>query len=446
MERCRARRESGQFPSARALVCLALALALALLAPSLSAVAADAPRVVALGESNDAAERAELLTFFGATDATQVVPVTVDETLSAAGEGFDLAGVDTAYSSAALACSPAGTGVAVVTRNIEVVPPVLYALALVTAGITDVRLAVGAPDADAALGMTALVGVFKAWDAAPCGIGGHDADRRQLALDEVALVVRIGQAQGGPDGAQRVTGAMQDAQMRVVVDGADPEAALAAAADTAKLDLAAADLADGTAFLSRLATAGIDWAGFARGWTLAPGPKGVGVLISPNDGHPDTAAVPTGVGGLVSTVVPTSQTTATAMPTATATATPMPTATAMTTPMPTATAAPGTIAGTVQSADGSGHPLALAAALALALLMLLALVVLGVRRRRRPVLGERVSPAVAAAASARRRAAAGGASVAGAARRVAIVAPRRFSVPRRSAGRPRSGRWSAAEE
>jgi len=493
----------GPLDVTRALVRIAFALVcIAAVAPPVRALAADAPRVVAIGESNDAAERAELLAFFGATADSRLVPVTVDETLSATGKGFDLSGVDTAYSSAAITCSLAGTGVAVVTRNIEVVPPALYALALVTAGITDVQLAVGAPDADPALGMTALAGVFKAWDAAPCGAGGGDVGRRQLALDEVAFVARVGRAQDGEHGVRAVTGAMQDAQMRVVVDGADPEQAFAAAAGRADLNLAAADLADGAAFLNQLAGAGIEWHGFARGWALAPTSGGGGAHISPIGRHAEptvAAAVSTGVGGLVSTVVPTPQSTSTAtpLPTATATATiaaaglihvqgtlqnaddnhltllpdgaDQPTDLAIAdgaaitrigrSAQPTDLRPGDRVTGTMGAGDhlivtldatpkpaaGRGSLLSgrLAAALALMLLALLALFMLLARRRRRPhVSFGRVSPVVAAAAVARRRAEA---SV-GAVRNAMPTAPRRFSVRRHLADRTRAGGAQAAKQ
>lgn len=492
--------ESTSFPHALCTLALTFVTILAL---PLGAVAADAPRVVALGESNDAAERAELLAFFGAPADADVVPVTVAETLRATGNGFDLSGVDTAYSSAALACAPAGTGVAVVTRNIELVPPALYALALVTAGVTDVRLAVAAPTDNAALGMTALAGVFKAWDAAPCGTIGGDASRRQLALDEVALVARIGQARNGADGVLALTGAMQDAQLRVVA-GADPEQALAAATANAGLNLAPNDLADGTAFLTRLSAAGVDWAGFAHGWTLGKGPKGEGVLLSPIGHHVVRAAggavVPTGVGGLAATATPALRSSATPAPTMTATAT-------VTTTAPATGLTP--ITGTVQGVDGdriavtlqgSDHPTELAfadgavltrtgqtvkladmrpgdqltgsvrtgdgrimaldatpppavgrgsipgwrlaAAMTLGLLTLLGLLLLLGRRRHRPVFGGRVSPAVAAAAVAQRRA---GEGAEGISRRVVAAAPRRISVRRRLTGGARSSRRTAAE-
>ena len=357
MERC----PTPRGPSAsvgKILLCLTLAL-VAFLGSSLNAVAADPPRVIALGESNDAAERAELLAYFGSTDAALLVPVTVDETLTATGDSYDLSGVDTAYSSAAISCAAAGAGVAVVTRNIEVVPPSLYALALVTAGITDVRLAVGAPDDAPALGMTALAGVFKAWDASPCGRGGRDDDRRALALDEVALVARIGQAQDTPDGVSAMASAMQNAQLHVVTDNADPEQALTASADAAGVVLTDSDMADGVAFLNRLAETGIDWNGYALGWTLAPGEKGDGVLIVPNERPAKSAvkaAVPTGVGGeIVATASPTPRQTAT--PAATSTA--IPTATATTVPTATGTATPAAagfahITGTLQGGGGEG--------------------------------------------------------------------------------------------
>jgi hypothetical protein len=80
-----------------------------------------------------------VLRFLDATESDQVVTVTVDETLQAMDGVFDLAGIDTAYSSTALTRDPVGTGITVSTRNIEVIPPELYALTLLTAGMGDVQ-------------------------------------------------------------------------------------------------------------------------------------------------------------------------------------------------------------------------------------------------------------------------------------------------------------------
>jgi uncharacterized protein YpuA (DUF1002 family) len=74
-----------------------------------------------------------------------VTTVTVDETARAMEGIFDTSGITSAYSSTALTCLDQGAGLEVATRNITVVPPALYAMALATAGIDDATLVVAAP-------------------------------------------------------------------------------------------------------------------------------------------------------------------------------------------------------------------------------------------------------------------------------------------------------------
>jgi uncharacterized protein YpuA (DUF1002 family) len=407
-----------------------VALAVAVLLAAAPAVgAADAPDAVALGESNTPAQRDELLGVFGAGADAPLVPVTVAETLAAMDGAFDLSGVDTAYSSAAVTCAAAGSGVVVETRNIEVVPPALYALAVATSGIADVRLVVAAPDDAPALGMTALTGVFKAWDAAPCARGGDDPERRALAVALVGLVADLGLAREEEDAVRRATGLVQAAQERVAGGDAATAAAVGAVVDAgardAGLELTGAERGRVVTFLVSMATAGIDWGDLGRGWSLTLSGDGTGARLAatrPRPGPAAAEAVATGVGGPVGALA----SAATGTP-ATPAAAPTPAAT------PTAPAAAGSVSdpggGTVGEGGSLGSPgegggrsvprwaWAAGSLLLLALPLALLLAVILRRRGARGDLFGRVPPAVAAAAAARRRAGtAGSAADAGGAR------------------------------
>ncbi|MDP9363857.1 MAG: DUF1002 domain-containing protein, partial [Chloroflexota bacterium] len=179
------RSRTGGRATARGIAAAAASVALVLGAGA-APVAAEEWRSITIGESNDAAQQAELLAYFEAGADDKLATVSVEETLAAMAGIFDLEGVDTAYSSTALACREPGSGLEVSTRNIEVVSPELYALALVTAGIEDAELLVAAPDDAPALGMTALTGVFTTMDGAPCGPGNGAAARQRFALEGLA--------------------------------------------------------------------------------------------------------------------------------------------------------------------------------------------------------------------------------------------------------------------
>ena len=320
---------------------------LAATAPPSGAVAEGPVTVVTIGESNSPEQLDELLGYFGAEDPGAVVTVSVGDTIAAMDGIYDLSGVDTAYSSTALTCGAADEGISVTTRNIEVVTPALYAMALLTAGIDDGTLVVAAPADAPALGMTALTGVFQTWDAAGCG--GTDADRQRLALEQLALVVRIGwalEATGGVDAATRI---VLEAQREIVEGGVtDPGKIEALIADQEAAEGAVipselrAELID---LLVRIGEADLEWDTFAAGWTTeAPGEGGIRLRGL-------------AVGGMVETA--TIQATATpdrrpATPAATPRATTAPaTATPSPTPSPTATPAAVAITGTV-TGNGDG--------------------------------------------------------------------------------------------
>jgi uncharacterized protein YpuA (DUF1002 family) len=271
--------------------------------PVTTGATTDADTIVSIGESNTDAQRANVLDLLEAEDADQVVTVSVDETLATMDGMFDLSGVDSAYSSTALTCLPVGSGIDVMTRNIEAVPPELYALVLMTAGMDDVRLAVAAPDDAPALGMTALTGVFRTWDMAPCAGAAHDPERRRLALEQLALIAEIGRPS---DTIRQTTLVVLEAQ-RAVVSGRSAPGELteivAEEADAAGLALGEADQEAIVDSLARLSRSDIDWGSFAAGWSTERAEDGSGVaLVGENPGRADSDApargrtVPSGVG------------------------------------------------------------------------------------------------------------------------------------------------------
>ncbi len=267
---------------------------------TLAAQESRPPVVVTVGESNDPRQVEELLDYFGATDDDEVVTVSVADTAEAMGDIYDLSGVDTAYSSTAFTCGQAGDGLEVSTRNIELVTPTLYAMALLTAGIDDGSLRIAAPASAPALGMTALTGVFLTWETADCDSAATDADRQGLALEELALTTAIGEALGAPDGVARATRIVLGTQRAVVAEGvtdADEIGRIVSdqeAADDAEIPAASrAELVD---LMVRLGEADLDWGTFAEGWE-AEQDASEGTVRLRGTGSDDREEL--GVGGMV---------------------------------------------------------------------------------------------------------------------------------------------------
>lgn len=286
----------------------------------ISVSATEQMPTVALGESNSEAQRIEVLDLLDAADADQVVTVTVAETFQTMEGVFDLSGVDTAYSSTALTCRSAGSGIDVMTRNIQAIPPDLYALALLTAGFSDVQLAVAAPTDAPALGMTALTGVFKTWDMTSCSASGADPERRQLALEQLALIAEIGQE---PGAVRQTTLIVLEAQQEVVeqeVTTEEIDSIVVSRSQAFGLDLGDQDQAAIVDFLDRLSRAEIDWGSFRNGWSIQHSDDGSGVVLNANEdtiSAVPTRAAPTGVGGATGPIAAVPAPTLPASPTAT---------------------------------------------------------------------------------------------------------------------------------
>lgn len=261
----------------RLLILLAGALgALCLLLPAATPVfAADPGRMITIGESNTAAQRDELLAYFRAGGDDSISDVTLADTQRAMDGIIEVSDITSAYSSTALTCRPVGTGLEVTTRNIEVVPPELYAMALATAGIHDATLVVAAPDDAPAEGMTALTGVFQTWDIAPCGGASLDPERQALALEELALAMRIGEELGGDAGPRDATALLLLIQQAIIVEVPEGRAGVVDAIEDQEratgIQVPDAELDELVDLMARLASDRIAWGSFSEGWRLTRG-------------------------------------------------------------------------------------------------------------------------------------------------------------------------------
>ena len=249
---------------------------LCLLVPvATSVLAADPGRMITIGESNTAAQRDELLAYFRAGDDDSISDVTLADTQRAMDGIIDVSDITSAYSSTALTCRPVGTGLEVTTRNIEVVPPALYAMALATAGIHDATLVVAAPDDAPAEGMTALTGVFQAWDIAPCGGASLDPERQALALEELTLAMRIGEGLGDAAGPEDATALLLVIQQAIIVDDPEGRAGLVDAIEDQEratgIQVSDAERDELVDLMARLASERIEWGSFSEGWQLTRG-------------------------------------------------------------------------------------------------------------------------------------------------------------------------------
>jgi hypothetical protein len=207
----------------------------------------------------------------GAKEGAEVDVITVADTQKAMENVITGFSLSSAFSSAALTCRPLGDGLDVTTINITQITPAMFAMALVTAGVGDATLTVAAPASAPAQGMTALTGIFQAWDKVSCESAQTTKARQQLALRELALTVEIstaiGEAQTGYAGAFVI-----DTQRNIVTNKFKSRDEITAAivqqegiygftvpepSRTKLIDL-----------MVDLAGEKIDWSTFAAGWTI----------------------------------------------------------------------------------------------------------------------------------------------------------------------------------
>lgn len=258
-------------------VIILMAMALLISTVAVSNSSAKSTRIITIGETNSQAQKDELLDLFAAENGDKIITVTFSDTVKAMDGIFDMSAFQpVAFSSTALTCRELGEGLDVTTNNIQLVTPGLYAMALVTAGIGDAELVVAAPAGISGVeGMTALTGVFKTWDLAPCDSGNTNADRQRLALEELTLAVQIGTALGAagvPDGVQRATDVVLQTQKTIVTDQLRGTNAIANALTGAERQIGIAipgqQRAELVKLLVRLAEEDINWSTFASGWTI----------------------------------------------------------------------------------------------------------------------------------------------------------------------------------
>lgn len=336
--------------------------------------AANSGKTIMLGESLNDPQRQELLDYFGAKSNDRVETITVAETQDAMKE-IIARPISSAYSSIAFTCRDLGDGLEVKTRNITIITPSLYAMALVTAGIGDGELLVAAPNDAPAEGMTALTGVFKTWEIAPCDSGTTSKERQRLALEELALAVEIGQTVGTPNAVQAAGNLVLYTQQAVVIDDLTK-------ADEISDAIAQQELLQGITvpaplrerlvdFMVRLAKEKIDWSTFSAGWEITPTNDGTGISMK-GDGiairNAQMTATARAADQMTQTAKAAKDQTATAAAnaratenalsaamTATAAARPTktPTPTPTPTPEPTATPTPVAMSGTIDRIDGN---------------------------------------------------------------------------------------------
>ncbi|MFL5761820.1 MAG: DUF1002 domain-containing protein [Thermomicrobiales bacterium] len=360
------------FACSLAIACLLVVLMIAL--PLARTGAQQGGKIITLGESLSPDQQTELLTLFGYKSGEDRDPITVttDETIKAMDGIFPASAITSAFSSTALTCRELGDGLDVTTSNITLVTPGLYAMALVTAGIGDATLVVAAPVGAQAQGMTAMTGVFKTWDIAPCDSGSTSKTRQRLALEELTLTVQIGQSLGTLDGVQKATDVVLDTQKTIVTERLKEkskiESALSAQEQAAGLAVPAPLRDQLVDLLTRLAKENIDWSTFAAGWTIErPEPNriimtgdGIAIRHARETATAEAGAALTATAGANMTATANAQATIDAQQTAeaeaalTATARAQPTTTP--TPLPSATPSPTPapigLSGTVNKASG----------------------------------------------------------------------------------------------
>ena len=165
----------------------AVLLALLLLSTAGVAFAGNTDRVVTLGADLNPGQKQEMLDFFGVEeDGVVILEITNEEEYLylQAIAGRDVIGTR-AISSVFLELRPPGEGLEVETHNITWVTKEMYAAALVTAGVNDVRIVAAAPFPVS--GTAALTGVVKAFEEAT---GEELGEENKKVAHEELLVLR----------------------------------------------------------------------------------------------------------------------------------------------------------------------------------------------------------------------------------------------------------------
>jgi hypothetical protein len=144
-------------------------------------------------------------------------------------------------------------------------------MSLVTAGIGDATLIVAAPVAKPAGGMTALTGIFQAWDKVSCESAQTSPERQALALRELALTVEIANSLGAP--LSGPTGYFViEVQRNIVVAGVssreDITSVIANQEAIFGITLPGPQRDKLVDLMVDLVEQDIDWSTFSAGWTI----------------------------------------------------------------------------------------------------------------------------------------------------------------------------------
>ena len=336
-------------------------------------------QTITIGGSLNETQKKELLAYFKASPDDDVTIVTPEDTKKAMAGIFDYDPANGAFSSTALSCRDLGQGLDVTTRNITAsgaVTPALYAMALATAGIGDATLVVAAPNDAVSLGLTALAGVFLAFEGEPCESGDTAKERQRLALEELTLAFTIGQRllqAGDQQGINRASVIVLETQKTIVIEGLTKRNAIEAALTVQEkgqgISIPRAERRQLVDLFVRLAEQDINWSTFADGWNIDyPSAnrikmtgEGIAIRNAQASATAEAAAQLTATAQAAAAMTATAQAaanqtataqaqaqaqaqaTADAIAALTATAAAMPTATAV----PTATPAPSSVSGTV---------------------------------------------------------------------------------------------------
>lgn len=310
-------------------------------APSL---AQELPRTIVIGEANTTDQRLELLTAFQASGPDNVDVVTADEAQQT------LAGVIDSPSDglggAVFACGDGGTGLTVSTIGDTQIPPSIYALLLVSAGVADGSLTLAAPSGVSVDGLTPLAGIISALSILPCPNASTSPERIADAADLAGLTVALGRQLSPEDprlGMESAVSTLLAILPLLPKDSSNLQAT--SEAISAGAEAVGVPLNDGTRSLLQGFLAEHPGIGVATGrWSIIPGSEPGSILISESEPEPTIApTTPPTEPAATATEVPL---TATPAP---PTATPVPpTATAI---PPTATPVPPTATPTLSPAQ-----------------------------------------------------------------------------------------------
>jgi uncharacterized protein YpuA (DUF1002 family) len=245
----------------------ALAVSSALPALFLATAVATGEMYAVYGADTTPAQRQQLAPLLGTSAPVQTDTVSTPEMVNAlAGSGLPVSPTDRSISSSALTCLEKGDGLTVRTQNITRLTPLVYANALLTAGVGDGAVSIAAPPDDPVTGETALVGVLKAFPQCQAGKPADQA-RVGLAYKQIAWTVDL----AGPNGnLDKASAMLLNAQQPIVAGQAANDGAIAAALDSAASAAnMAVDPSLRPALIAFLRTFnGIDYGAYAKGYSI----------------------------------------------------------------------------------------------------------------------------------------------------------------------------------